>query len=115
MAVEIKSLAVGTLAASTELYKAPYTPGDPALPKRSAIVKAIRLVNTHGASITVNLKLKKGATEVWIVPKDLSLGAGHLAVLDDELTLSPGDSIQGGADITTKVEFAVSGVERDEV
>jgi hypothetical protein len=92
-----------------DLYTAPTTPA-----AKAAIVKAIRLVNTDTSSRTVNLYFKKsGGTARLISPKDLSIAAWFLFVEDGEITLGSGDKIQGKASAGNKVDFVLSGIERD--
>lgn len=65
----ISLLAEGQLAvADGELYPA----------AAIAVVKAMALVNTHTAAITINLTiLKSGSVARRLIPKDLSLGIGY--------------------------------------
>ena len=103
MSVIIKSLGSGQLTTSQgALYTATGT---------TAIVMTVRLVNTHTAAVTVNLYFK-GAASRQITPKDFSLAPGALLVVDEELTLGVGDSLEGKAGSATKVDYVVSGVER---
>jgi hypothetical protein len=110
MAIQIVSLADGQLGTSeADLY-------GPATEKR-AILKGIRLVNSDTAARTVNLYFRPngGSTSRLIFPKDLTLAAGAAFIDDSEITLQAGDKIRGKADTAAKVDFVLSGVERDEV
>jgi hypothetical protein len=44
---------------------------------------------------------------------DLSLQPGFLYVDSDEISLEPGDRIQGKSDTANAVQYVISGVERD--
>jgi len=44
---------------------------------------------------------------------DLSLAPGLLYIDEGELTLEPGDRIQGKADVANVIQYVISGVERD--
>jgi hypothetical protein len=136
MAIQIKSLNNGeapvkdtSIAAMTDnfnkiltanevydLYSAPSTPGG----RKSAIVKSIRVVNTHTSTVTVNLYFCRPNSSGQnrrrqLSPVDLALGAGQVYIEDDEITLEPGDKIQGKANIADKIHFLISGVERDDI
>jgi len=108
MAIQIVSLKDDQLPSSeTDLY-------GPDSGKR-AIVKSIRLVNTDTAARTVNLYFKNGSNPSrCIIPKDLLLAPGALYVDDSEITLESTDKIRGKADTASKVDYVLSGVERDE-
>lgn len=109
MAIQIVSLADGQLSnTEADIY-------GPATGKR-AIVKGIRLVNTDTAALTVNLFFRPngGSTSRLILPKDLTLSAGAAFIDDSEITLEAGDKIRGKAGTSAKVDFVLSGVERDE-
>ena len=104
MSVIIKSLGSGQLATSQgALYTATST---------TAIVMTVRLVNIHTAAVTVNLYFKQSGNSRQITPKDFTLAPGARLVVDEELTLGVGDSLEGKASSATKVDYVVSGVER---
>jgi hypothetical protein len=114
MAVVVKSLskiAVGT--SEGDIYTVPLN--------KAAIVKSIRLVNTTGSAITVNVYVRRGTggTSFRVLPKDLSIGAG-LAIIDDsEITLEGLTAANGEDRIraiasASGVECVISGVERDQ-
>ena len=111
MAVVIKNLGEGQIGPSANtVYDLPG-----AVPTGKAwIVKGVRLLNTDTVTQTVNLYfLKSGSTARQISPKDLVLGAGQLAVDDQEITMGAGDKIQGKASAGNKIDYVISGVERD--
>ena len=105
MGLAIKSLADGQLPAATgDLYTAPAS--------TQALIKTIKLVNTNTTAEAVDLYLTpSGGTARRIIPKNLSLGAGYLLVVDDELTLEAGDKIQGDTTTASMVDYTISGVE----
>lgn len=80
-----------------------------------ASVKFMRLVNTTGGALTVNLYVKKsGGTSRRIAPVNYSLAAGAmLDVLDGVQTLSlgAGDAIEGDASAATSVDYVINGGE----
>ena|SRR2546421_695165 len=86
--------------------------------KKTAIVKSIRLVNTSAGSVKINLYFTRpNATGQYrrrqISPVDMTLQAGYVFIDDDEVTLEPGDKIQGKADTANAIQYNISGVERD--
>jgi len=105
MTLAIKSLADGQLPATTgDLYTVPAS--------TRALIKTIKVVNLNTTAETINLYLKpSGGTARCIIPKNLSLGAGYLLVVDDELTLEAGDKLQGSATTAAMVDYTISGVE----
>lgn len=108
MAVQIKALANGQLGTSArgDLYTTPTG--------KTTIVKNIRLVNTDTAARTLNLYFNRsGGTSRQISPSAMTLGAGSLAIDDQELTMEAGDKVQGDASVASKIDYVISGVERD--
>ena len=112
MAITVKQLAKGALTTAADLYVTPQN--------KTAIIKNIRLVNTTGAAVTVNLYLKRGSggTQYRIAPVSMSLPANAMYVDDTEITLEGGatvgttdDRIYGDAAAT--VHYVISGIERD--
>lgn len=107
MAYKILGQGTLTTTASTVLYTVPTG--------KECAVTSIRLVNTGGSARTINIYVKQsGGTARNYSDKDYSLSAGAgLQVLDDpqELRLSAGDEIQGGASANTDVHFTICGVE----
>src|SRR5580765_8478905 len=86
MAIQVKALANGQLGTTSQgdLYTVPAS--------KTTIVKNLRLVNTDTAARTVNLYFKRsGGTSRLISPSAMSLGAGSLAIDDQELTMEAGD------------------------
>lgn len=105
MTVSIKSLADGQLASSKGTL---YTTSA----STETIVKNIILVNTSGGTVKVNLYFKaSGGTSRRIIPKDMEIKGGGLAVMDDEQTLEAADIIEGDASSATTVDYTISGVE----
>jgi hypothetical protein len=100
----IKTLAVGVVTDSQANIYAPTGV--------NAIVKTMRFVNAHTAAVTINVYQRQGqGTARRILPKDLLLPAGALAVEDSEITLANGDAVQAVASVASVVEFAFSGIE----
>lgn len=92
MAIKVKSLNKSVLPTSEgDVYVTPVN--------KSAIIKGIRLVNTTGSSVTVNLFVRRatGGTSYRVLPKDLSLAAGAAFIDDSEITLE-GLPAAGGED-----------------
>lgn len=109
MALLIKALANGQLGTTSQgdLYTTAAA--------KTTIVKSMRFVNTDTVARTMNLYFKRsGGTARLIFPANMSLGVGHLAVDSDEITMEPGDKIQGDASVATKIDYVISGVERDQ-
>src|SRR5947207_9036395 len=76
-----------------------------------AIVSNVRLVNTGGSSVTVNLFFKpSGGSQIRIWDKDKSVLAGDILVAKPELTMAPSDAIE----VTTSaaMDFVVCGMEK---
>ena len=115
MAVTIKSLAKGTLpTAEGDVYTVPLN--------KTAIVKSIRLVNTHAtATATVNMFVRRGTggTSYRIAPKDMILPAGMAFVDESEITLeglaatTEQDRVRAVVNSGATVDCVISGVERD--
>ena len=108
MALQIKALGNGQLGTTAfgDLYTAPAS--------KSTIVKNIRLVNTDTAPRTLNLYYKRsGGTARLITPANMGLAAGFLGIEEAELTMEAGDKIQGDASVANKLDYVISGVERD--
>src|SRR5712672_884432 len=102
-----------------DLYTAPNTSPN----FKAAIVKTIRLVNTHTASVKVNLyhmKLGMAAPNGMVTngptkqrrrhisPVDFSIPPGGMYIDDSEVTLEQGDRIQGKADTANVIEYVIS-------
>jgi len=99
------------------LYSAP---NDTATPnKKAAIVKSIRLINIHPtATVKVTLYFNRpnasgNYRRRLLTPADMALAPNFVYIDDSELTLEPGDQIQGKADTPGQIQFLISGVERD--
>ena len=110
MAFIIKPLAVGNIAATTGiLYSVPAG--------KSAIISSVRLTNNNSAnSAQVNLLVApSGGSGVRITKKDQSLAVnGATMVMEDEVTLGPGESLQWLATQTSPtIHYLVNGVERE--
>lgn len=89
--------------------------------KKTAIVKGLRLVNTHTAAVTISIYFNRPnpATGQYrrrlIAPADIVLAAGCAFIDDSEITLEPGDKIQAKASVANVIQYLISGVERDMV
>ena len=106
MGIGIKSLADGQLANTKGTL---YTVAG----STETIVKTITYVNTDSSARTVNLYVKRsGSTSRRIIPKDMTLGIGYMAVYDSEITLEAGDIIEGDASAATVVDYTINGVEK---
>ena len=97
-----------------DLYSAP----NDATAKRATIVKSIRLANTHSANVKVTLYVNRPTSAGFhrrrlLTPLDMTLGSNQVYVDDAELTLEPGDKLQGKADVAGVIQYWLSGVERD--
>jgi len=101
--MEVKQLADGQLADSTgDLYTA----------VSATIISTMTFVNTHTSAITMNVYiLPSGGTARRIIPKDMNLGIGYLATLDEEINLDTGDKIQGDASVADKVDYTIGGID----
>jgi len=111
MAVDIKSLYKGQLGSSEGNLYGPAS-------GKAALVKSIRLVNTGGSPVTVNLFVKRGSGSSYrVIPKDLSLAAGAAFIDNDEVALeyvdgSNIDYLRGVASAATTVDCVISGIEK---
>lgn len=103
MALKIKVLANdllnGTTAAKTVYTASPS-------PAKSAMVTAMRFANVSGVQATLNVYfVPSGSTYPtnarFIFPKGLVLQNGFVALDDNQLTLSPGDSIYAAASVSS--------------
>ena len=111
MAIQIKSKADAFPTGEAQIYAVPAN--------KAAIVKNLRLVNTHTTQAsTVNLYIKRGtATKRSICQVDLPIAAKAAYIDDKELTLqyvdaSNIDEIRGASSGGT-VEYVLSYIERD--
>ena len=105
MTTVIKSLADGQLPSSKgTLYTTPAA--------TQTIINRITLVNTNSSTESVNLYFKASSgTSRRIIPKDYSLIAAALFVMDDAVTLEAGDILEGDTTTASKVDYVISGVE----
>lgn len=135
MSVLIKSLTLGppvadiTAAATNDYFNVIqaantvydlYTAPNETSAKRAAIVNSIRVANTHSANVKITFYVNRptAATNGFhrrrlLTPIDMTLGPNQIYVDETELTLEPGDKIQGKADVANVIQYWISGVERD--
>ncbi len=101
-----------------DLYTAPNT----STTRRCAIVKGIRLLNTHATAVAkVTLYFNRPTAPPpnglnrrrLLAPADISLPAGFAYIDEGEIALEPGDKIQAKADVANVIHYVISGVERD--
>jgi hypothetical protein len=112
MAVQILSLASGSMSSSaaSTMYTSPLGP-----PGITTIIKSIRLVNTSGSAVTVNLYLYRTVGDPnnrRIAPVAMSIPANGIAIDDQEITMSANDVIKGDASTNAVVDFVISGIQR---
>jgi hypothetical protein len=87
--------------------------------RKGAIVSSLRLINTHATNTAkVTLYFNRPNTggqsrRRLLTPADMELPPNYMYIDDAEITLEPGDKIQGKADTAGAVQFLISGVERD--
>lgn len=99
-----------------DLYSAPNT----SLVKRAAIVKSIRLVNTHAsatAKVTIWFNRPNSNGQYrrrLLTPADMPLPPNVVYSDDSEIALEPGDKIQAKSDTAAVIQYLISGVERDQ-
>ncbi|SRR6266851_6216971 len=111
MALTVKTLTDGQLGTTAQaiLYTVPAG--------KATIVKNHRFVNRDTVTRTINLYyLRSGGlntTARFLLPSAMSLAAGALIVEENELTMAAGDVIQGDASVASKIDFVISGIERD--
>ena len=79
----------------------------------STIIKTVNYVNTCTvAGMTVNLFVcPSGNTSKYIIPPDLRMEARYSMTYNDEMTLGPGDLIEGDASSANEVDYEIWGVE----
>ena len=87
---------------------------------KTAIVKSLRFVNTHTADVelTVYLMRPDGSSDhqrVLLTPEDMTLTPGFVYVDEAEITLEADDRIQAKASVDKKIQYLISGVEREVV
>jgi len=111
-----------------DLYAAPSASGA----SRAAILKSIRIVNTHSAPVVINLYytdnvLTSGGgtspTECRrrrLAPSNMVLASGFAFIEDSEITVESGARIQASAKPETGavqpsvlIDYVIGGVERD--
>lgn len=106
MTFYIKNLGYGQLpAAKGTLYTTPAG--------ISTIIKTVNYVNTCTvAGMTVNLFVcPSGSTSKYIIPRNMVLASRHQMIYDDEMTLGPGDLIEGASQYANEVDYEIWGVE----
>jgi|WetSurMetagenome_2_1015567.scaffolds.fasta_scaffold223354_2 hypothetical protein len=149
MSLEVKNLANGLLPKPPE--NPPGTPVDPpgdmnpiylaprngvgeATASKAAVVKTIRLLNTHTQPVAMKLWFVPYTEDEGtydpeqrrpVLPKGMSLEPGQMLIEEAELTLSPGDAIFGSASYAAGgwtgnppsepagIEYVISGAERE--
>ena len=85
---------------------------------RAAVVRAIRLVNTHTAPVKVTLYYNKPNASGQnrrrlLTPVDMVLPPNFVYIDDTEITMDPGDGIQAKAETAAVIQYLISGMERD--
>lgn len=89
--------------------------------KKTAIMKGLRLINTHTEDVSISLYFNRPNTTTGqyrrrlIAPAGIVLPAGCAFLDDSEITLEPGDKIQAKASVANVIQYLISGVERDVV
>lgn len=76
-----------------------------------AIIKTITLTNSAVAARTVNLYVNATGVNRRIIPQNMEMGIDYTFIFDDELTLEPGDMIQGNASVAACVDYVINGIE----
>lgn len=106
--MDIRQLADGQLpVATTTIYTSPTS-------MHGTVINTITCVNTHTATIYINLYLKPGGGAARrIIQKDLRLRAGEMGLSEEEVTLDPGDVIQADATVASKVDYIIGGIENE--
>jgi hypothetical protein len=106
MAISLKNLGNGQLGTgSTDIVAAVAS-------SKSVLVEDITFVNTDVSAITINVYYQKsGGTARLISPKDNSIAAAGLFVIDREITMATGDKIYGTASTGSKIDFVANGAE----
>ena len=101
-----KILAQGQLSAvAGDIYSVPAA--------TNTLVVKVALVNTSGATRTVNLYVKTGGgVGRKIIPSNLTLAAGYMLETDEYYTLSATEAIQADADIVSAVDYSIHGIEQ---
>ena len=109
MALTVKNLANGQLLTTTSQFNLYTVPAG-----KAAIVKNIRVANTDTTARTFNLwfKLSSGTARL-ISPSNMSLAAGQVAVDGQEVTLGAADQVLGDGSVVNKLDYVISGIERD--
>jgi hypothetical protein len=79
---------------------------------RTTIIRSIHLTNTDTVRRTLNVYYKKsGSASRRIAPKNMSLSPGFTLILENTITMTVGDKICGDAEVNSKVDYVISGVE----
>ena len=109
MALTIKNLGEGHFGTTTAAMLYTVTTG------KAAIVKSIRVVNRDTVSRTFNLyyKFTTGSGSRLVSPSALSLAPGAAYLDDTEISLGASDQIQGDGSVASKLDYVISGIERD--
>lgn len=78
---------------------------------KTAIIQSIVLVNTTGASKTVNIYVNLTGTSRRILPLNLAVMASAKVDDNTQVTLEAGDTIEGDCSVATSVDYVISGVQ----
>ena len=129
MSLQIKSLTVGaptvdnSMVAQNDSFNCIPTAGPiydlyTAPTGKAAIIKSIRLANTHTATVKVTLFFMRpnssgACRRRLLTPVELPLTANYVYIDDSEITLESGDRIQGKVDYGAVIQYLISGVERE--
>jgi len=133
MSLDVKTLRTGQLKLSAGvsflpgarvLYAAPKSGIFTATSNRSALITAIRFLNTNGsgmASVTINLyfvrydsgKMIHERPRIRILPANMALASGQWVLEDTRFTLEEGDVLLGDASQGDVIDYIISGTERD--
>lgn len=109
MAFIIKSLAANTAGAGTTVLYSVTT--------SASMVTSVRLVNANASyTASVNLYVRKSgsATAQRIAKQNSILGIGTMLLVDDALTLGPGDQVElNTAGTSPSVGYLVNGFEQE--
>ena len=85
---------------------------------KAAIVKSIRVTNIKSQTINITLYLNRPDADGryrrrLLAPKNMTIPPNGACIDDSEITLEPGDSIEGECAQGNSVHYIISGMERD--
>lgn len=116
MANTLKNLARTLVAAAATAYITAANPGSPA--NHRITIKRLKITNVlaaGGATVTISLWAGTGATDAFVLEKNISLAPGEALELDPTMiVLEPGQSLYAQCSVANAVNLTADGLDQTE-